>query len=138
MKDFPITLIGDPDHAEAQKKTVAKLTRQFVQDENETPVIFRKYGPRKGDDVIALFPAEIGTYDSATCSSYEHVGQHGSASPYAVIRDTRPATPEEYADLRKELEGAPYGYRLKVYTRMRRGFDAARRAEAERLRQRKT
>lgn len=110
----------------------------FKQDETETPVIFRKYGPRKGGDVLALFPAEIGTYDSATCSSYAHVGQHGSASPYGVIGDTRPATPEEYADLKKELECAPYGYKLKVYTRMQPAFDKARRDEAERLRKRKS
>jgi hypothetical protein len=78
-----------------------------MQDEHETPVVFRKYGPRRGDDVIALFPAEPGTYDPHTCSSYVHIGQHGSADPLLVIKRTRPAKPDEYADLKAELEGAP-------------------------------
>ncbi len=106
----------------------------FQQDTEETPVIFRKYGPRKGGAVIALFPAELGTSDPYTCSSYVHVGQHGSADPWAVIRDTHPAKPEQYADLARELESAPYGYRLKVYRRMQRSFYEARREQARGMR----
>jgi hypothetical protein len=100
-----------------------------MQDEHETPVVFRKYGPRRGDDVIALFPAEPGTYDPHTCSSYVHIGQHGSADPLLVIKRTRPAKPDEYADLKAELEGAPYGYRLKVYARLQRSFLAERKKQ---------
>ncbi|MBO0715715.1 MAG: hypothetical protein J2P55_00060 [Rhizobiales bacterium] len=107
----------------------------FHQDTEVTPVIFRKYGPRKGDDVIALFPAEIGTCnDVATCSSYVHVGQHGIAALHYVINATRPAKPDEYADLFRELEAPPYGYRLKVYQRVTRQHDAARRKQADDLR----
>lgn len=31
MRDFPITLIGDPGHAGAQRKTVARLLRRCPQ-----------------------------------------------------------------------------------------------------------
>ena len=102
----------------------------FKQDDEETPVIFRKYGARRGGDVIALFPAEAAHVENdGMCSCYAHVGQHGSADPWAVINQTRPATPEEYASLKAELEGRPYGYRLKVYTRLQRSFREAREAQ---------
>lgn len=105
----------------------------FKQDNDETPVIFRKYGPRRGDSVIALFPAELGTPDPYTCSSYVHVGQHGSADPNRVMRRTRPATPDEYRDLQAELEGAPFGYRLRIYGRLQRSFQKARFEQLSRL-----
>jgi hypothetical protein len=106
----------------------------FRQDEIETPVIFRKFGSRHGGDVIALFPTVPGTYDPYTCSSYVHVGQHGSADPQYVINGTRAAKPSEYAELRKELESAPYGYRLKIYKRLQRSFFDVRRKELEQTR----
>lgn len=108
----------------------------FEQDDEETPVIFRKYGPRHGGAVIALFPANLGTYDPYTCSSYVHIGQHGSADPSGVIQSTRQATPEEFADLKAELEGAPYGYRLKTFHRLQNHFLKARQQQAELLRKR--
>lgn len=111
-------------------------TMTFVQDADKTPVIFRKYPNIRGGEVIALFPAELGTYDPRLCSSFVHVGQHGSADPLACIDNTRPAREAEYADLRKELESAPYGYRLKVYQRHKREFYKMREAEARRLRNR--
>lgn len=84
-----------------------------------TPVIFRKY---RDGDIIALFPADPGTDDAYTCSSYMHTGGHGSADPMAVIRTTTIAMPNEYADLRKELESYPYNYNLKTFHRLSRGF----------------
>jgi hypothetical protein len=98
----------------------------FKQDDEITPVIFRKW---RDGDVIALFPADIGTMEPHTCSSYMHVGQHGSATiagPPSVIHATRPATEVEYADLKRELESAPYGYRLKVYQREQPAHRASR------------
>lgn len=80
-----------------------------------TPVIFRKYA---NGQVIALFPADCGTNDPYTCSSYMHVGQHGSADPLGVIEDTVPATPEEFAALKQELESEPYRYAFKIYKRL--------------------
>lgn len=100
----------------------------------ETPVIFRKWPKREGGDVIALFPAELGTYDPYTCGSYQHVGQHGSADPHMVVNATKKAKPEEYADLKRELESAPYHYRFRVYEKLQRTFLKTRQEEARRLR----
>lgn len=102
----------------------------FIQDTEETPVLFRMMRARHGGYVLALFPAEASsTTDGGLCSSYAHIGQHGAADPWGVIQDSRPATPEEYADLKAELEGAPYGYRLKVYRRNARRFHDIRVAQ---------
>lgn len=96
-----------------------------------TPVIFRKWKPRKefgeeGGDVIALFPTELGTNDPYTCSSYEHIGQHGSADPVGVMQNTVPAKPSEYADLMTELESIGYD-NLKVAQRLSPDYLAIRR-----------
>jgi hypothetical protein len=83
--------------------------------EPETLVIFRKWN---NGDVIALFPLEPGTNDPYTCSSYEHIGQHGAATPHGVVCVTKPALPAEFAALQAELESSPYEYRLKVGRRL--------------------
>ncbi len=80
--------------------------------------------------VLALFPYDPGTYDPATCGSYEHIGQHDSARPSAELNAvTRPAKPAEYAALARELESAPYRYRLEI--RQRIPADAYQRRAAE-------
>jgi hypothetical protein len=87
--------------------------------ENEiTKVVFRKWPKREGGDVIALFPENIavGYY----CDSYQHVGQHGAADYSGVVSMTKPAKPEEYAALKRELESAPYEYKLRVIRRYTR------------------
>lgn len=97
----------------------------FQQDENETPVIFR-IERRKGGEVTAVFPCEPADMDGRTMTCYAHIGQHGGCS-HQFAWSGRRAKPEEYADLKAELEGAPYGYRLKVYKRVqpahRKAFD---------------
>jgi hypothetical protein len=105
----------------------------FAQDKEETPVMFRadRAGQFKGH-VTAVFPCEPGTNDAGTMSCFAHVGQHGACS-LEWYNSTRPATPEEYADLKKELESAPYGYRLKIYKRMARGFAKTRRNALRRV-----
>jgi hypothetical protein len=75
-----------------------------------TKVIFRWWK----DSVIAIFIEEPRTMDISTCESYQHIGQHGACSPQWVIQDSRPATEDEYADLKRELESEPYNYRLRV------------------------
>lgn len=89
------------------------------QDEEITPVLFRVHRAPKlhGSDVTAVFPCEPHDTYGRTMSCYVHVGQHG-ACDFGWYQRTRPATPAEYASLRKELESAPYGYRLKPYQRM--------------------
>lgn len=76
----------------------------------KTKVIFRKF---KNGDVIALFPELISWKHYIT--SYEHVGQHGDADYYVVLNQTKLAKPEEYAELKSELERI--GYDVVVYKR---------------------
>lgn len=96
----------------------------MTQDTEETPVVFRMMRNKWGGYVIAIFFEEPGTYDPATCSDYVHIGQHGSCDPQLVVSRSRAARPEEYADLKAELEGEPFGYLLKVYRRIpRRAFE---------------
>lgn len=68
-----------------------------------TRVAFRTY---PDGDVIALFPDEVERDGTVTC--YVHVGQHGGADYTGVVRRTRPATEEEAAELRSELESVGY------------------------------
>ena len=90
----------------------------------KTTVIFRLFKPSKckdpyspnyskGGEVIALFPYEIAD-KHGNIVSYMHIGQHGVSSPL-LIADTVPAKPEEYADLKRELESI--GYVLDVKAR---------------------
>ena len=101
----------------------------FVQDTEVTPVLFRVHrSPKKyGDEVTAVFPCEPADYRGLQMTCYAIVGQH-SGCDFGWYYSTRPATPEEYAEIKAELEAAPYGYRLKVCQRIlaahRRMFDA--------------
>lgn len=80
-----------------------------------TKVIFRKW--RDTGDVIAFFPAIASDRDGYFCQSYMHVGQHSSADYTACVRNTHPASPSEYASLKRELESAPFGYVFEVASR---------------------
>lgn len=93
---------------------------------NLTRVVFRKWKKNDGswgsDGIIALFPLDHCDLDNeALCNSFEHVGQHGGADYDGVIRQTVPATPEEYADLKREIESPPYNYKLRVCKRAPNG-----------------
>ena len=94
----------------------------FEPDTELTPVIFRRMMKRHGGEIVALFPTIPGTYDPYTCTDYVHVGQHGSADPQFCIANSYKAKPAEYAELARELESAPYGYRLKIYSRLQPSF----------------
>tara|TARA_R110000824_G_scaffold25410_1_gene88539 strand:- start:182 stop:490 length:309 start_codon:yes stop_codon:yes gene_type:complete len=90
-----------------------------MQDEHKTKVIFRKWV--NSGEIIALFPEEPADYDGYNCMSYMHIGQHGSASPLLIDTHTTLATPEEYADLRRELEVA-IGYNLDIKKRIHQSY----------------
>ena len=66
-----------------------------------TKVIFRKWRNKLGG-IIALFPEIPSTPEGYYCMSYEHIGQHGSATP-RLMDCTIPATKEEYSELQNEL-----------------------------------
>lgn len=93
------------------------------QDEEPTIVIFRYWH----DAVIALFP-EIPSDEQTWiyCSSYMHIGQHSGASYLHIIQHSRPATPEEYAKLKHELESDPYNYQLIVRQHISQDMTAKR------------
>jgi hypothetical protein len=93
-----------------------------------TPVIFRA---DKDGEVTAIFPCEPFDYEGRYMSCYAHIGQHGSCS-LEWYRTTRPAAPDEYASLKRELESASREYRLKVYRRMTPGHRDAFNAAAMR------
>jgi len=67
--------------------------------------------------VLALFPGLEAK--PGYCESFEHVGQHGAADYAGCISRTRPAkmTENDVKALYRELESAPYGYRLRVQVR---------------------
>jgi hypothetical protein len=93
----------------------------FAQAEEVTPVVFRhcrfKEPEGRAAEVTAVFPCDAADYHGDNMGCYAHLGQHGACSHSWYIT-TRSATPEEYAELQRELEGAPYGYRFKVYKRI--------------------
>ena len=62
-------------------------------------------------DVFAYFPEEKHDVNGEYNVGYSHVGQHSAVHP-AYAAESRPATPEEYQDLKAELEGV--GYNLEV------------------------
>lgn len=65
-----------------------------------TRVIFRVW--KDTGEVIALFPDLLADH-YGHITSYQHIGQHSAATYSVVIGHTTPATPEQYADLLKEL-----------------------------------
>jgi len=86
----------------------------MLKDTHKTKVIFRRF--KNDGSVIAIFPEMPGTNNWAfDCGSYEHIGQHGACSVHIAEIATL-ATPEEYKDLRAELESI--GYDLEVINRI--------------------
>jgi hypothetical protein len=64
------------------------------------------------DQVFAYFPNDNwNSTNTSYKSSYSHIGQH-SACLDEYANDCPAATPEQYADLKQELESI--GYNLKV------------------------
>lgn len=85
------------------------------QDTQKTQVIFMMWRANP-KTCLALFPyIDAGR---GLCESYEHIGQHGGADYIGCLTLTRPATPEEYADLKSELE--TIGYNLQIINRRAR------------------
>lgn len=112
------------------------LRMTITEDTGEpTVVVFRVWGRRNGGSVLALFPAEPSDDTEAHCLSYEHNGQHGGADYYGCLARTRPAKPEEYASLKRELEGL--GYTLRVVQKASRDHHEKRREWIRQDRQRR-
>ena len=72
-------------------------------------IIFKK--DKETNEVIAFMPYDFATWQGDfTC--YAHVGQH-FYSDYGYYRECKPATPEEYKDLKSELESIGYNVEVK-------------------------
>ena len=67
-------------------------------------VMFRKYTD-KSTEILAVFPYEAHDRAARFVSCYAHIGQHGGAQMTHVLSATRPAKPDEYAELYEELQG---------------------------------
>ena len=66
---------------------------------------------KENPDLFAYFPEEDFDRQGKFKNCYSHVGQHSSAHPdYA--NESREATPEEYNDLKEELESIGYNLEL--------------------------
>jgi hypothetical protein len=100
----------------------------------EEVVIFRKWLNNK---VLALFPEDPVDKEGRYCFCYEPIGEPESkyygllvgAEDYTTcIRRTKPATPEEYGDLKARLERV--GYKLRLKKRISGKSIAARMARA--------
>lgn len=78
-------------------------------DTHKTVVIFRKFNT---GDIVAIFPEVKWNDDKTLCSSYMHIGQHGSAS-YDIVNITKLAKPNEYEELKRELESLGYNLDIK-------------------------
>lgn len=79
-------------------------------------------------EVVALFPGLAGGVGKpAECLSYAHVGQHGAADYWHVMRASRPATETERAPLAAEL--ARIGYVVTVAKRESAADYAARKRQ---------
>jgi len=93
---------------------------------DKTKVLFRKF---KEGDVIAIFPEQCGNESPYTCSSYQHVGQHGACDPQGLMRTTKPAKPSEYKDLMMELRRV--GYKLQLIHRLQYRFIQIRKSQLD-------
>jgi len=92
----------------------------------KTKVIFRFW--KRSQSVIAIFPEVPGDMELHTCSSYEHMGQHGACCPASIIQDSRPASDYEYKDLKEELENQA-GYNLQIVKRYTQNHTEVREKE---------
>ena len=108
-KKNPAFKVKKPDLEESDEQVVKVM---FLVNEKD---------PRD-PDLFAYFPEEDGD-NQGNKTAYSHIGQHSAASPeYAA--ESRPATPEEYQDLKAELENQ-VGYNLEVLNGMQETTGAA-------------
>ena len=107
----------------------------FKQDTQETPVLFRvsRTPTKHGTGVTAVFPTIPSDYNGYNMSCFELIGGH-SGCGQEWINATRPATPEEYTEIKQVLESYPYGYRLKIYRRTAPGMREKRMQDARKIR----
>lgn len=114
FKDKPVVdgieAFENPVQLSENKKIVEDV------DEEKTKVVFRK--DKEDGDIIAVFVEDKQDNDMIGC--YAHLGQHSTMSLDYYNNDTIPATPEEYKDLKTELENI-VGYNLEIVSGLTEG-----------------
>jgi hypothetical protein len=90
----------------------------------ETVVIFRKF--KDDGEIIALFPEVPFSLYFGEIMCYTHASQHGGTDYDLALNQTVLATPEEYAELKKELEDDSYHLviRKRFTTKMAKNLEA--------------
>jgi len=92
--------------------------------ENEEPMTKVMFLVNEKDpsdpDLFAYFPEKNGD-NKGNKTAYSHIGQHSAVSP-AYAAESRQASPEEYQDLKAELESI--GYNLEVLNGMQESTSA--------------
>jgi len=109
---------------------VFELVRDF--DREPVPVLFRQERAARGDwRPVAVFPTlPAGMGGARLQRVFSHAEQHGAGS-YEWYRETKPATAEQAARLRAELESAPFCHRLEPVKRWTETHDARRIGELQ-------
>lgn len=76
--------------------------------ETDTVVLFRR---DEDGEITAVMPFDAGSPGMMTC--YAHIGQHSSCH-IDWVKETFPASEEEYSALKAELTSAPFNYKFLV------------------------
>jgi len=85
--------------------------KKSIQISEKTQVKFLLEGDTDPQTVFAYFPNEPDFDFKGNQPSYAHIGQHSGCNP-AYAAKCLPATPEQYKDLKSELESI--GYDLEI------------------------
>lgn len=101
------TKLKSPD----EKKKDEGISEEVNDDLTKTVFLIHPNAP----EVFAYFPEENHDVQGRYKTGYAHTGQHSAIDP-KYAEESRLATPEEYQDLKTELEGQ--GYELEVYNEM--------------------
>lgn len=80
-------------------------------DKQVTGVTFYLERDCEGNEVFAYFPNEMYDTTGILRSCYAHIGQHSGCHP-EYLKGCKKATPEQYNDLKTELESI--GYNLEI------------------------
>jgi hypothetical protein len=99
-------IILTPGNLKAAQRQPNGLRAAFHRDR----VMFR-FNDDQYDPILAVFP-DLKENRAGDVTCYAHIGQHSACSMEYVLNDTKPASPAEYAPLKRELERI--GYNLDV------------------------
>ena len=89
--------------AKSPEEYKSEIQEENIEEEKPTKVVFLIH--KDDPDVYAYFPDE--DYSESYKMGYSHTGQHTAISP-AYANESRLATPEEYNNLKNELETIGY------------------------------